>query len=353
MTAVGVEPTPGAFTSRVVGIASRWRRRMNNDPARAVTPAVESFDAAPTTEIPIDPSMFGGRDVGAGQGVAPAVEVVADGLPAEEPPTGGFPPGPPGPPGRWRFFAAPRWRRYPPGAVFIVALLAVLTVGFALRTLITVGEGFHPEDESDQPFPRRPSGASVVAEPAPPAGSVAASVNVNRSSSATPSARPTGSAPFVAPPPSPPPDGRSTVGQTVGQPSVATTAVVPPGDRLVGIADKCAEVAGGSPADGTPILLGTCTGAAGQLWHRPGDGTVRSLDRCLGLQSPRSENRIAVQLFACNGSAAQIWQLQGNGTLRNALANRCLDADSANTADGTKLLIYDCHGRANQRWRFG
>ncbi|MFD9740525.1 ricin-type beta-trefoil lectin domain protein [Umezawaea sp. NPDC059074] len=36
--------------------------------------------------------------------------------------------------------------------------------------------------------------------------------------------------------------------------------------------------------------------------------------------------------------------------LANPQANRCLDVNGASTADGTQLVIFDCHAGANQRW---
>jgi hypothetical protein len=34
----------------------------------------------------------------------------------------------------------------------------------------------------------------------------------------------------------------------------------------------------------------------------------------------------------------------------NTQSNRCLDVDGASTAAGTRTIVYDCHGSANQSW---
>ena len=38
------------------------------------------------------------------------------------------------------------------------------------------------------------------------------------------------------------------------------------------------------------------------------------------------------------------------GPLRNVAANRCLDVNGANQANGTRAIIWDCHGGTNQQW---
>ena len=36
--------------------------------------------------------------------------------------------------------------------------------------------------------------------------------------------------------------------------------------------------------------------------------------------------------------------------LRGESSGRCLDVTGANSANGTRVQIWDCHGGANQRW---
>ncbi|GIG61574.1 hypothetical protein Lfu02_59460 [Longispora fulva] len=38
------------------------------------------------------------------------------------------------------------------------------------------------------------------------------------------------------------------------------------------------------------------------------------------------------------------------GTLRNTGSGRCLDDPAGNTANGTRTIVWDCHGATNQRW---
>ncbi|MFD0567236.1 RICIN domain-containing protein [Kitasatospora saccharophila] len=41
---------------------------------------------------------------------------------------------------------------------------------------------------------------------------------------------------------------------------------------------------------------------------------------------------------------------QGDGSLLNPQSGRCLDAPSGNTANGTRLQLWDCNGSAAQKF---
>jgi hypothetical protein len=61
-------------------------------------------------------------------------------------------------------------------------------------------------------------------------------------------------------------------------------------------------------------------------------------------------NGAPTQLFGCNNSPAQQWERGADGTLRNPASGRCLDAAGSGSDNGTRLIIWDCHGGPNQRW---
>jgi hypothetical protein len=61
-------------------------------------------------------------------------------------------------------------------------------------------------------------------------------------------------------------------------------------------------------------------------------------------------NGSPVQLFSCNGSGGQRWTPGANSSLVGAQSGRCLDASGGSSADGTQLIIWDCHAGTNQRW---
>ncbi|MEU1624920.1 family 16 glycosylhydrolase [Streptomyces sp. NPDC020096] len=117
-----------------------------------------------------------------------------------------------------------------------------------------------------------------------------------------------------------------------------------------GIGGMCADVAGGSNADQTPIQLHNCTGNAAQQWTIGGDGTVRALGKCLDVAGGSTADGATVQLYDCNGTRAQQWTYTAAHDLTNIGANKCLDAKDNSSADGTRLQIWSCTGGANQKW---
>ena len=133
----------------------------------------------------------------------------------------------------------------------------------------------------------------------------------------------------------------------------ATGGTPPPTGRtgqIAGIAGKCVDVAGASPANGTAVQLYDCNGTAAQSWTVAADGTLRALGKCMDVTAAGTANGTLVQLYDCNGSGAQQWQAQSTGTLRNPAAGKCLDAAGNSSANGTRLQIWECFAGTNQRW---
>jgi glucosylceramidase len=135
--------------------------------------------------------------------------------------------------------------------------------------------------------------------------------------------------------------GTTTTPPPTTQPPARTGAIT-------GFGGKCADVAGGSSANGTAVQLYTCNGSAAQQWTVGTDGTVRALGKCLDVAAASSADGTKVQLYDCNGSAAQTWTANADGTLR--ALGKCLDVTGNVSADGTPLQIWTCFAGANQRW---
>ncbi len=73
--------------------------------------------------------------------------------------------------------------------------------------------------------------------------------------------------------------------------------------------------------------------------------------KCVDIDSANSADNTPVQMYDCNGTNAQQWTVGGDGTLRGL--GKCLDVASAGTADGTKVQLFQCNGTAAQVWRRG
>ncbi|WP_326657701.1 lectin [Streptomyces sp. NBC_00385] len=135
-----------------------------------------------------------------------------------------------------------------------------------------------------------------------------------------------------------------------GTPSGASSS----SGALSGPGGKCLDATGNTGADGTPVQLWDCTGAANQRWTVQGDGSIRTLGACLDVTSGSTANGAKVQLYTCNGSAAQRWTYNAStGDVVNTAADKCLDVTEQSTANGARTQIWTCTGAANQKWRLG
>jgi lysophospholipase L1-like esterase len=70
--------------------------------------------------------------------------------------------------------------------------------------------------------------------------------------------------------------------------------------------------------------------------------------RCLDVPNSNSANGVQPIIWDCSGRANQRWTVSGQ-TLQSL--GKCLDAPLGSSA-GSKVQIYDCSGAANQRWTF-
>ncbi|WP_443056934.1 ricin-type beta-trefoil lectin domain protein [Streptomyces sp. NBC_00669] len=118
---------------------------------------------------------------------------------------------------------------------------------------------------------------------------------------------------------------------------------------ITGYGGKCADVAGGSSANGTAVQLYDCNGSAAQQWTASGN-TLQALGKCLDVTSAGTADGSQTQLYDCNGTAAQQWTRGPDNELVNTGSGKCLDATGPSSANGTRLQIWTCTGAANQQW---
>jgi hypothetical protein len=134
--------------------------------------------------------------------------------------------------------------------------------------------------------------------------------------------------------------------EVYASPGTTRTGAIPSG-----IAGKCVTDAGGATANGTPITLSTCNGAAAQSWQSSGDGTLRIAGKCMDVTAGGTGNGTRIELFDCNGGAAQQWYWNSaSKSLVNPASQRCLDDPSSSTTDGTQLQLFDCNLTGAQQW---
>lgn len=81
--------------------------------------------------------------------------------------------------------------------------------------------------------------------------------------------------------------------------------------------------------------------AAGQLQVRT---------KCLDVAEESRDPGTRVVLWDCTGRANQRWTLSSDGTIVGAQSGLCLDVAGQATANHSTIDVWTCNGGANQRW---
>ncbi|MEO3748444.1 family 16 glycosylhydrolase [Plantactinospora sp. B5E13] len=126
-----------------------------------------------------------------------------------------------------------------------------------------------------------------------------------------------------------------------------------PTGSIIGLGNRCIDIPGANPADGTQLQIWDCNGTAAQQWTFAADGTVRAMGKCMDVANASTANGANIQIVGCNGNAAQQFVLSAAGDLVNPRANKCVDVRDHNSANGGKLQLWECTGASNQKWRRG
>jgi lysophospholipase L1-like esterase len=74
-------------------------------------------------------------------------------------------------------------------------------------------------------------------------------------------------------------------------------------------------------------------------------------NRCMDVSGAGTAAGTQIIIWDCHGGANQTWTRTAAGELR-VYGNRCLDINGNGTANGTKVQIWDCNGTAAQRFSF-
>jgi streptogrisin C len=116
---------------------------------------------------------------------------------------------------------------------------------------------------------------------------------------------------------------------------------------------KCIDVPNANFSDGVLVQMWTCNGTNAQRWAAVNGQLQTSNGKCLDAAGGGTGNNTPIQIVGCHNHPAQQWVLSAAGDLVNPVSNRCVDIRDWNGNDGAQLILYDCHGGANQKWRRG
>ncbi|GAA1555548.1 hypothetical protein GCM10009827_090410 [Dactylosporangium maewongense] len=72
--------------------------------------------------------------------------------------------------------------------------------------------------------------------------------------------------------------------------------------------------------------------------------------KCLDVNGAATADGTPVIIYDCHTGANQQWSVNADGTVVSVASGKCLDATAHGTANGTPLAIWTCNGGANQRW---
>jgi hypothetical protein len=72
--------------------------------------------------------------------------------------------------------------------------------------------------------------------------------------------------------------------------------------------------------------------------------------KCLDAEGAGTADGTKAILWDCHGGNNQRWNVNANGTITNAQSGKCLDADSRGTANGTRIILWSCNGGTNQQF---
>ena len=112
---------------------------------------------------------------------------------------------------------------------------------------------------------------------------------------------------------------------------------------------KCLDVPGASQTNGTGLIIYTCNGAANQRWTQTTAGELRVYNNTKCMEAGASAGSRAV-INSCTGSNSQKWTFNANGTVTNVQSGLCLDVNAGSTANNAAVIVWTCHGGANQTW---
>jgi hypothetical protein len=123
---------------------------------------------------------------------------------------------------------------------------------------------------------------------------------------------------------------------------------------------KCADVLGGSTADGANVLQSDCDARASERWQLRDLGAetyeVRSAaDKCLDVTGGSLSDGANVLQWTCKGGANQKWKLVSAGggafNLRAVHSGKCLEVAGASTATGANIQQWTCSTGNHQKWQ--
>lgn len=115
-------------------------------------------------------------------------------------------------------------------------------------------------------------------------------------------------------------------------------------------AELCVDIAGGKLVEGTPIMLWPCHGKAPQLFdYDPArKAVVARANRSLCVDDVVKQG---LALVKCNATRMR-WTVDNSAPGVRSQDGRCWDARGGALAPRTRMILWPCHGKANQQFSY-
>ncbi|MBL7261638.1 RICIN domain-containing protein [Paractinoplanes lichenicola] len=107
---------------------------------------------------------------------------------------------------------------------------------------------------------------------------------------------------------------------------------------------QCLDLNGAVAVDGNFVQTYECNNSVAQTWTLATDGTLRVMGKCALLVGGG-----AVEVTTCDGRTPAQWRASGQRLL-SAVNNNCLTDPAGGRKSGSRVVVTDCTGSANQRW---
>jgi hypothetical protein len=126
------------------------------------------------------------------------------------------------------------------------------------------------------------------------------------------------------------------------------SAPVHPVESFLG---KCVDDKGNSSANGTAIVIWSCSGSdPAENWNFSNGEFVHN-GKCLNDKGSGGSGTKVI-LYSCTGGSNEKWSHLANGELKLQAhgGTLCLDDPRSSTKNGTQLIVYKCQGSTNQKF---
>jgi predicted chitinase len=118
----------------------------------------------------------------------------------------------------------------------------------------------------------------------------------------------------------------------------------------------CMTARASSTTPGTPVVIRDCLGVESQKWTTTTAGEIRvtisGVTRCLDAFDGGTANGTKLIIWNCQNSGNQKFVHNGNNSISATRSGRCLDIQGSNPAYDTPVVLWDCKngGNGSQTW---